>query len=65
MRTDTKTNISSLAATAGAVAFVAWIASFGLQPDSIYATPPRAATVAMSHQAAARAADQAVTHGQG
>jgi hypothetical protein len=67
-----KTNITSLAATAGVVAFVIWVASFAAQHNSIYAQAshqPAAASVdpAGTHKGAdvGRAADQGAGRGQG
>jgi hypothetical protein len=76
MRSDTaysqKTNITTLAATAGVLAFVVWVASFATPRDSIYAQvryapPSTSADLSPSHDGADvhRFADRGPTRGRG
>jgi hypothetical protein len=53
MRPETKTNISSLAATAGVTAFVVWMAFFATaRHDSIFTHVPRSSSSAIALPAA-------------
>ena len=75
MRSDAtfpqKTNITSLATTAGTLTFVIWIASIATPRDSIYAqghAPPSiSANLSANHKGAevGRFADQGSTRGRG
>ena len=76
MRSETaytqKTNLTSLAATAGVMGFVLWAAAFATQHDSIYAQIPRQPAAAIAgptaiHNGAdvVRSTDRRPNHGQG
>jgi hypothetical protein len=76
MRTDTttpqKTNIASLAATVGVVAFVIWLVSFAAAGDSLFAQAqhaptPASADLSSTHTGAdtRRSADRGPTHAGG
>jgi hypothetical protein len=62
-RTDLpKTNITSLAATTGIVVFVAWMACFAIQHDSIFthdltASPPAASAAPQARVGATPSSD--------
>jgi hypothetical protein len=70
--TPPKTNLTSLAAAAGTLAFVVWVASFATPHDSIYAQAPAKSRAASAELTAAhkgadvgRPADRGSIRGQG